>query len=429
MCTGSDRSFSPLGGGRNGGRKLIGWTPMKVTQKNILLVPEGKYRLSDNLRLIVKSDVRYFSFRYQIGKKRSEISLGNPAYKTIAAAKAEAVKMNLLVSQGINPKTERQKAKAIIDPTFQQFFEDALPTIENTRRYKSPETIKIYSRMIRQYAFPTFGDIPMSQIRNTDILNSLIPIWETKTRTASMYRSFLEIVFTHARSIGLMTIPNPATWRGNLDAFLPSESRIRIVKHHAAASLELTSDIFHACILRKSIGLKALSLIILTACRENEITSLKWSECHFDERTIYIPPERRKDGQPYPHRIPMSDQTEMLLRSMPHVNDFVFPFKDSSIRTFSPRKSLYGLKLQAPATVHGFRSTFRDWAAEAGIDPVLAEKSLMHKTGNTVEQAYQRSDLLEQRRPVMQAWADELIGVSDLDNLIKQSLFPFDLKQ
>lgn len=399
---------------------------MKVTQKNILQLPVGKYSISDNLRLVVKSDVRYFSFRYQVGSRRCEISLGNPAYKTIAAAKEDAVRMRLLVSQGIDPKWERRRDKERRDPTFRQFFGDALPTIENTRRYKSPDTIRIYSRMIRHYAFPVFGDIPVSQIRTQDVLNSLEPIWETKTRTASMYRGFLEIVFTHARSIGLMTIPNPATWRGNLDAFLPSESRIRVVKHHAAASVDQTSKIIRDCVLRKGIGLKALFLIILTACRENEITALKWSECRFDERAIYIPPERRKDGQNFPHRVPMSDQAERFLRAIPRVNEFVFPFKDTCIRPVAPRRSIDDLKLEAPVTVHGFRSTFRDWAAEAGIDPVLAEKSLMHKTGNTVEQAYQRSDLLDLRRTVMQKWADTIISVDDLIDLMEHSLFKFE---
>lgn len=243
-----------------------------------------------------------------------------------------------------------------------------------------------------------------------------------------MYRGFLEMIFTQARAKGLMKIQNPAVWKGNLDAFLPPETKVRTIKHRHAVSVDQAKFVVRESVLRKSQGLKALFVIILTASREHEIVSLRWSECDFEEKMIFIPPERRKNGRPYPHRIPMSKQVEILLQAMPRNGDFVFPMADDPTRPMWTRAPYKGMDTMNPDfdwTVHGFRSTFRDWAAENGIPRDLAEKSLMHKTGNIVEQAYQRSDLLELRRPVMQQWADELIGLEELTALIAESRFPF----
>ena len=406
---------------------------MKITQRNVMSVPDGKYAIGDNLLLVVRRNgtSRYFAFRYVFAGKRRELSLGRPSFRTLAAAKEEAARCQLLLTQGIDPKLERERAnddQNALDPTFEEFCKIAIPEIANVRRYRSKNTIPIYESKIRRFAFPFFGQKRLSQITADDVLASLQPIWETTNRTASMYRGFLEMIFTHARAKGLMKIQNPAVWKGNLDAFLPPETKVRNVQHRHAVSVDQAKFVVRESILRKSQGLKALFVIILTASREHEIVSLRWSECDFEEKIISIPPERRKDGRPFPHRIPMSKQVEALLQAMPRNGEFVFPMADDSTRPMWTRAPYKGMETMNPDfewTVHGFRSTFRDWAAENGIPSDLAEKSLMHKTGNVVEQAYQRSDLLELRRPVMQQWADELISVAELQTLISESKFRF----
>ena len=143
---------------------------------------------------------------------------------------------------------------------------------------------------------------------------------------------------------------------------------------------------------------------VLTAARANEFCLAKWEEIDFDAGVWICP--RRKDGRPEPHRVPLSPQVLEWLKTFPRVNEYLFFGSRMSghISLESPIKMLHQLKIDV--TIHGMRSTFRDWAAEHGYDRVLAEKALQHQTGNEVEQAYQRSDLLEQRRPMMAAWAE-----------------------
>lgn len=255
------------------------------------------------------------------------------------------------------------------------------------------------------------GKKTVQSLTRDDILDVLRPIWSSKTETASRLRGRLEALFTFAIVSGKYPGQNPALWRGGLSLFLPPRAKIAPVEHQEAVSLAETKAVLHSLDLEKlSIEWAAIIFGILTCARVNEFAQARWSEIDMTSAVWSCP--RRKDGKDYPHRVPLSRQALLLLRGLKRTpdSDFIFASAHGSsghISLETPRTLI--LKRLRHGTMHGFRSTFRDWAAEAGVDRVLAEKSLMRATGSAVEQAYQRSDLLEQHRPLMQAWADEVL--------------------
>ncbi|WP_300914530.1 tyrosine-type recombinase/integrase, partial [Turicimonas muris] len=261
---------------------------------------------------------------------------------------------------------------------------------------------------VKTYALPVLGKKKLADIKKQDILEVLNPIWLTKNETASRVRGRLENIFSYAVSDGLMEF-NPALWRGNLDRELPPPGKVQKTEHHEAMSLEELQgkiDCFYPAINRTR---QVILFTILTASRVGESVPAKWDEIDWDNKVWSVPAERRKDGKPYPHRVPLSTQAVELLESIERTGEYIFSIKD----TLGSRYSLAVLLKRmtgSQATMHGFRSTFRDWAAENGVPDIVAEKCLMHSTGSAVVQAYQRSDLLEQRREVMQRWADAVFA-------------------
>lgn len=398
----------------------------KITARNVLALGDGRYLIERGLYLVVRNGgaARSYVLRYTFGGKRVDLSLGSPAVKPLAVARREADALRLRIATGDDPREERRRQRrqtapesepAPGSPTFAEWFDSSVDGILALRRYKSEATGRLYIKMVRRDAFPAFGQVRLDALDVADVLRCLRPIWESKTRTASMLRGFLEIVFTHARSQGLMTRPNPATWRGGLDAYLPAPAKVHATEHRRAATVDQARDILHMCLdpsKVQNIALRCLAAIILTASRTNEMVGLRWAEVDFERGIISIPPERRKDGRDYPHRVPIATQLAAILGGLPRLGEYVFASDKAKYRSpidqNSPGNALRGLGAGMP-TVHGFRSTFRDWAAETGVDEVVAEKALMHATGTATARAYQRSDLLELRRPVMQAWADALL--------------------
>lgn len=307
-------------------------------------------------------------------------------------------------------RTKSQKKKEEIQEAdnegvaFEDVWQDAVDARERVASWKGDRQSLQWRQSLRDYAVPVLGKLDVSGITRHDILRVLQPIWLTKTDTATKLRSRLEILFDYFIREGLREKENPARWKGGLEFDLPSPYKNRPQKHHEAPSV---ADLCKAAPRLLETGTGRCALFgILTACRLNEFLKARWSEIDFASKTFSVPPERRKDGKQVPHRVPLSLQAIALLKLLSKKGDFVFSGKAAA--TFcldAPRKALRDAILK-PVTMHGCRSTFRDWCAEESVDRVVAEKCLMHATGNEVEQAYQRSDLLEQRRKVMQAWSD-----------------------
>lgn len=385
----------------------------KVTAKNIFTLPEGRHSVAPNLNLRVRDGKRTYVLRYCIGGKRKDKHLGSADDLSLTEAKRLADKLRSELAEGKLPQTARdklaEKLKEADAPTFEKYALEAIEKIASVRVWKNAKHKAQWFATVRAYAFPVLGKKKLSEIKKTDVLEVLRPIWSTKTETASRVRGRLENIFSYAVTDGLMEF-NPAIWRGNLDRDLPPPSKIQIVEHHEAMPLEVLQEKISCFYPADTRTRQVILFTILTASRVGESVPARWDEIDWENRIWSVPPERRKDQKPYPHRVPLSDQAMELLNSIERKGEEIFCLKADDLGSRYSLAHLLQRITKTTATMHGFRSTFRDWAAENGVPDTVAEKCLMHVTGNAVVQAYQRSDLLEQRREVMQAWADAVFA-------------------
>ncbi len=381
----------------------------KVTAKNCMSLPTGRHGIERGLHLRVKpSGARYWVLRFMLDGKRCDYNFGSPPDITLAMAKTLADRARSLIAQGIDP---RKKDEAVM-PTFASCAQEAIENFREVRKWKSEKHAAQWTSTVSTYATPVFGSKPIDKVTRDDVLAALKPIWETKTETAVRLRGRLEAIFEYARAKGYITGLNPATWKGNLSPFLPQETKIHKEKHHRALSFEMMQKVFPQLYAKQTIGFRAICFGILTAARAQEFLGAKWGEIDFDAKVWTIPAARMKAG--LEHRVPLSSQAaEILMSVRPEAaspDDFVFPSPRShkAMAIDAPRKMLRDVTGE-DYTMHGCRSTFRDWCEENLIHTSLSERALAHVPDSKVVRAYQRSDLLEQRRPVMQQWADAIL--------------------
>ncbi len=237
------------------------------------------------------------------------------------------------------------------------------------------------------------------------VLKVLEPIWTEKSETATRVRGRIEAVLDWAKAREFRDGDNPARWKGHLDKLLPARSKVARVRHHPALPYQDIPAFMEALRARDGIGARALEFVIMTATRTSETIKTKWSEIDVDERAWTIPAERMKGDRE--HRVPLSDRALVILADLPREADFVFP----GAREAAPLSNMAMLKVlksmgHDDLTVHGFRSTFRDWAAETTAYPAhVAEMALAHAVSDQVEAAYRRGDLFEKRRKLMADWS------------------------
>ena len=386
---------------------------MKVTQAVIGKLPEGTHTVAPGLYLRVRGKYRNFFVRLQVNGKRREVGLGSAATMTVAAAKARAEMMRGEAAAKHEDWGRKEEKRT---PLFGEFAQAALERLIETRKWKNKQTEQMHRQILKTYLLPILKDIPIDAITRENVLEVLNPIWHTKNIVAVRCRVILEKLLDLAALETNSERRNPAAWRGNLDFFLPPPEKVHQTKHWAAMTFEEAQKVVCTFFSTPYISHKAIVFGILTAARKNEFLQAKWQEIDFENAVWSVPPERRKDQKPYPHRVPLSKQAVALLKRIHRESDFVFTSPTNRNRCLGRDNANYMLPnfLKRNVTMHGCRSTFSDWGAREGIDSVLIEKSLMHATGNKVAQAYQRDDLLERRRPVMQAWADALFKGSGL---------------
>lgn len=389
---------------------------IKITPKLLAGLPEGVLRIDRGLYIRTRNGKQSYIFVYTFRKRKHELRIGNAEFVTPAMARAKAIEFRSLIEQGIDPyevRHRKNEEKNLSDRLFKDFATEAIEKIAETKQWRNPKSLSQWKNTIETYANPIIGNKFLDEIDRNDIVEILRPIWKQKTETASRLRGRIEAIFDLAIVMGYYKRSNPATWRGNLGFFLPPVAKVQKVKHHDALTFDELRTFFKERFNQKIIHVSTQAVLFgaLTATRANEFVEMAWDEVDFEKKVWTIPAERRKDGKPYPHRIPLSDQAIIVLNRMEKKNRFVF-VKACGVGHLSketPRMII--LKRFKHGTMHGCRSTFSDWATENGWSDVLREKSLMHATGNEVSQAYQRSDLLEQRRPLMQAWADALTKI------------------
>jgi integrase len=272
---------------------------------------------------------------------------------------------------------------------------------------------------LETYVYPVFGDSPVQAVDVGLIMRVLEPIWKTKTETASRLRGRIESILDWAAARGFRQGDNPARWRGHLRHLLPPRSRVQKVKHHAALPYREIGTFMK--LLREQEGTSALALefLILTMARTGEVIGATWEEIDLSAGIWTIPAVRMKAGKE--HRVPLSEPALAILRRLEtgKQGKFVFPGGKPGKALFNRAMfMLLGRLGRSDLTVHGFRSTFRDWAAESTNFPrEVAEQALAHSLQDKVEAAYRRGDMFEKRRGLMKAWAG-FCSVQEAGNVV-----------
>ena len=366
-------------------------------------LPDGWHSDGNGLYLRVLNNERYWVFRKMVRGTRLTASLGKFPLVSLKDARKEALKKQYhCLETGIKPRV-----------IFNDFYEEGVSAIQEVRRWKSSRRLPILLNQLRRYAVPVIGNKPLDSITVDDVYEVLNPIWTTKHETAKAILTALKLLFSYAQQRGFRDgTDNPADWKGKLNVLLPPTAKVHTKQHRAAPKIQEIPSMVATWYELSDIYLKCAIFGLLTACRAQEFTKARWDEVNFDTAVFSVPPERRKDGKSVPFCVPLSKQAIELLKSIPRTSDLIFK-ADADVLNSTWLLS-HVRKAGYQYTLHGMRSTFSDWCAENGKDPILREKSLCHATDNAVGQAYQRSDLLEQRRPLMQEWADYCFsGVKD----------------
>ena len=377
----------------------------KFTQADVMRLPDGNHSFGDGLILRVKGNSRTWSLRVQINGKRLSRALGSAVAIPLKQARFKAAALHAEMLGGdVRTVRERKEPDEEKKTLFKDVWERAVEARAAVAMWKNEKHAAQWLSTIRTYALPALKGIDVAEISRKDVLRVLTPIWSSKPETAYRVRGRLEVIFDWCIREGLREKENPARWKGGLAFDLPSHSKVKVVKHHEAPTVDELTAV--ADQLSKTLSGKCVLFGALTATRVQEFVGMKWSEVSFRQKVWLIPPERRKDGKPYPHRVPLSKQALWILHSIEQKGEYVFHGARSKTLTIWTPRMMLVRAIGRTVTMHGCRSTFRDWCAENGVDREVAEKCLMHTTGNEVEQAYQRSDLLDQRRAVMQQWAD-----------------------
>jgi integrase len=394
---------------------------LKVTNLNerALLKQPGRHRVADNLFLKVLDPNRaYWVVRYSLGGVSRETSLGSAHKVTRADATGRYHAIMADVNKGIDPLAQKRKAKASATqpstkPTFGQCCDQYLETHQNDwrsakHRYQWRMTLTTYAAAIR--------NIPVDEIKTADILTVLKPLWNKAPAMAAKFRGRLEKVIDAARALGHLPEDraNVARWKGHLDHLLPK--RQRLVKGHHKAMPYADLPAFWAKLAEiDTVASRALQFTILTFARTSEVLLMPWDEVSFADAVCRFPGSRMKMGKP--HDVPLSEATLRILGDQAAgmgKNPFVFPGRQRRPLS-SMTMAILLRRMGIDATVHGFRSAARSWMADQGVAFELAEACLAHQVGNAVVQAYQRSSMLERRRPVMDAWAQFLAGEADAE--------------
>ncbi|MDR2014332.1 MAG: tyrosine-type recombinase/integrase [Azoarcus sp.] len=375
----------------------------------------GKYGDGGGLYLqVTRTLVKSWIFRYEVNGSERYMGLGPLHTVDLKQAREEARKARTCLARKADPLQER--ARIAVENTERiefsgrkTFDECATEYIAHHKNgWKSAKHLKQWESSLKTYASPYIGKRFVHEINTALVLQMLKPIWFKKTKTASRLRERIERVLSWATICRHRTGDNPARWNGHLQEILPKPSRIKIVKHHPSMPCQEIRAFFEKLDTRESLGARALAFTILTACRTSEALHAKWQEIDFARRIWTIPAEKMKNGKT--HRVPLADAALRILHTLEGSHPvWVFP---------SPRRNRNGpiyegamfdllRKMNRPdITVHGFRSTFRVWAAEkTSYAREIVEMALAHKLASAVERAYQRSDLFELRRVLMQDWA------------------------
>lgn len=371
---------------------------------------------------------RSWILRTRIGTKRQPIGLGSYPQKSLAEARESAKHALLAIEQGINPIDQKRKLKSALlaaegkSKTFKQCAEAYMEA--HSSEYKSEKHRKQWVSTIETYAYPAIGNMLVADITMRKVLDVLLQkvkdqhgrelgtLWDIRTVTAARLQGRIKTILDYAIVNEYRAGTNPALWTGYLATQLPSPNK-KEVKHQPAIPYQKIGSFIKQLRKNKAISAKALEFLILTAVRSGAVRNANWSEIDYQKKLWVIPKENTKTKK-YEHRVPLSDEAIKILKSLPTIQDNpkIFPSpRGTCLSDMALSEIMRGMRERGEITdkgvPHGFRSTFRDWAAEQTLySDEIRKAASGHLVGDAVQQAYQRTDLLEKRRSLMKDWAD-----------------------
>ena len=390
-------------------------SPNRLTVRKLdALKADGCYADGGNLWLTVAGASRSWSFRYlsPVSRRRREMGLGSQHSVGLADARKAAAAARKLVSDGIDPldqrKRDQEEARRLTVVTFETVAGRYIT--DRKSGWQDPRSAPVWTSSLERLAYPFIGQKAVRDVTTDDILAILRPIWTTTTETADRLRGRLERILDYARTQGWSEGENPARWKGHLAHILPKPSTVAKVEHHAAVPWQDIGPVMTKLATAGGVSALAVRFACLTAARSGEVRGARWQEMDLIANVWTVPAERMKAKKE--HRVPLSAATLAVLQRARKLGDapdaLVFPGARAGrpLSDVALSKALHVAAGTKAVTVHGLRSTFRDWVAEATDYPRdVAEMALAHAIGDKVEAAYRRGDLFEKRRALMQDWA------------------------
>ena len=381
-----------------------------LRQANLHTLPDGTYPDGNNLYFRVRNQGRTREFLYRCTIK------GKPTFRSLGTIK----KIPTL-------KEARQRAKEYVPEEtvtkilFKDAYKKALPHLLLQKQWKSPDAPKRFSRYIQTYWMPSFGNVYVHLITTEDVANNIKDVWLNKTPSAKLALGFLRSLFKVFIILGYCK-SNPALWENKLEGILPSFSRMHKPEHMPFIPAKEARDLITRLLTPRNTRIGArvylLIFVILSALRVGEALSLQWSYIKESEglgKYFDIPSELRKGRIDSNHILPITEEMDYLLTKIPKISEYIF----SSYITHRPINRTCATKifteLGVPCSFHGFRSTFRVWAAENSMDNDASELILSHEIGTRVTRSYYRTDLYHKRKEILTQWNKYLFSLIDIE--------------
>ena len=385
----------------------------------------GRYSDGSNLYFVIgKNGNQNWTIIYTINSKKREMGLGPYPEISLKSARLKRDSLKALIIQGKDPLVERDKQREqerlLKKSTFKEISLSYISQMEC--QWKNLKHRQQWRNTLKTYVYPSVGNLPIQEIQTNHIKDILMPIWMSKKETASRVRQRVEKIIYFAKAQGLFVGDNPACLKGNLEYLLPKQGKYQ--NHHPALPFHVIKDFMRSLMVYKINSSYALQFLILTAARTGEVIGAKWKEIDVNNKIWIIPRERSKTSNE--HRIPLNNLAIDILRIMETRSSGIYIFE--GLLEGKPLSNMAMLTLirrkfnKLRIVPHGFRSTFRDWAETRGrFSHRSMEYCLGHQVANKTEAAYQRSDLLEQRKEIMRDWASFINEDSNQTHLISFS--------
>jgi integrase len=365
-------------------------------------LPAGRYRDADGLMLVATDSAGSWILRYQLNGRRRDMGLGSVKLLGLAQARELAQRRRFEIHiNKTDPLAERESRSRTI--TFAKAAEAFIAS--HSPAWRDPLLAKAWHQSLRDHALPVIGHRTVDRVDTQMVMDILRTLWATRTATAAKVRSRIERILSWSTVQGYRSGENPARWRGHLDQLLPAKAKVAKTTHHAAVPADQVGAVWRRLSGRNELELGAacLRFQILTASRPSEALRVHWTEVNFEARTWTLPAQRAKANRQ--HVVPLARQAVAILETMRGLHgELVF----AGVTRQAARRALKAAG--GVGTLHGWRSVFDSWAHRAGFTSLLVDIALSHRVGDATVQAYRRDPMVEERRPMMQRWADSLDG-------------------